>query len=197
MRHQATDHRPTIERPMRAVTTVFSSIPASAPHWADTFSSWPGRHQWECTAFALTMMLVNNSVWSIDNGWKSFKAAFILILMGIWPPSTCNDHLWGWRHSLLQWGIEILGLARHPLGLSSVWFCYGYSPDGDEPLASPGYSRPLGSYTAAPCSNCNLAKSGWMDAKRQRLLSENFANHTQDSDTYVSGFRYGLKDREN
>jgi len=95
------------------------------------------------------------------------QAAFILILNGDMTPIDLYNHLW--VDSLLQWGVEILLAAQHPLGLSSVWFCYGYSPDGDEPLASQvtlGFSVAI----LAPCSHCNLAKSGWMDVQKTEVV---------------------------
>jgi len=84
------DDRPTVEGSIRKSCDycVLLHSPASAALSRYVFmarwSSWADRAKF---AINLTMMLVNraDAFWTVDNAWKGFKAAFILILSGIWP----------------------------------------------------------------------------------------------------------------
>lgn len=100
MRHQATDHRPTIESPIGEGGNhcilnhplLQRRIEQIRFHRRQVVIS-----SGECTVFALnlSMMLVNRTdiFWPIDDGGKRFKAAFILFLNGDVTPIDLYEHL--------------------------------------------------------------------------------------------------------
>jgi len=163
----------------RAVTTVSGFIPR--------FSAALSRYvfivaRWSSSADSKALALISRWCWSIvrmlwtvDNARKGFKAAFILILSGIWPPSTwtitavagaaqslaAGDLRFSWEHrthlSCEQLDIVVVIYRRRTVNSPG---CF------ELPIAIQG-----------PCSHCNLAKSGWMEPNTG--LWEYFANHTR------------------
>jgi len=151
----------------RRVRLPWWSVPSLAceQHWGYRFSSWPGRHP-ELRAhsflnFAMMLSDGTDVLWRYATADSASKLRLSVSLMGIWPPSTCNTS-WAGVASALQ--VSWDEPALRPPGWSSVWFCYGYWPDGDEHSTS----RLVCASRYGPCSHCNFAKSGWIEVPKHR-----------------------------